>query len=99
MTQGHRPLATVLLAASFILSVVGVGCAGRVSYRAYDPGYNDYHAWDSHERVYYNQWTTETHRSNKDFRSWAQMTRRNIGIGVIIIPINNCDRSRHPYSA
>jgi hypothetical protein len=68
MTQGHRPLATVLLAASFILSVVGVGCAGRVSYRAYDPGYNDYHAWDSHERVYYNQWTTETHRSNKDFR-------------------------------
>jgi len=50
--------------------VVIAGCAARVEtgYRVYDPGYHDYHVWDSNEVVYYQRWETDTHRQHKDFR-------------------------------
>jgi hypothetical protein len=45
-----------------------VGCAEH-RYRTYDPYYNDYHRWDDHERVYYNQCVVETHRDpHRDYR-------------------------------
>jgi hypothetical protein len=40
-------------------------CAARVRY--YDPYYNDYHAWDRDEVVYYNRWEHDTHRDHRDF--------------------------------
>jgi opacity protein-like surface antigen len=50
--------------------VVMAGCAARVEtgYRVYDPGYHEYHVWDSNEGVYYQHWETDTHRHHKDFR-------------------------------
>jgi hypothetical protein len=50
-----RRLPVVFLLAGCIAGGISVGCAARVSYRTYDPGYNDYHVWDDHERGYYNQ--------------------------------------------
>lgn len=47
------PLATALVTA---------GCAARANYRVYDPYHRDYHVWDDHERVYYDQWARESHR-------------------------------------
>jgi len=41
------------------------GCAAHVRY--YDAGYGDYHTWDHHEVVYYNNWEHETHRDHQDF--------------------------------
>jgi len=54
-----------------LASMVAIaGCAARVEtgYRVYDPGYHDYHVWDSNEVVYYQRWETDTHRQHKDFR-------------------------------
>jgi len=67
MARGSR-VSSLLLAAAFAASVVGVGC-NHHPYRVYDPYYTDYHHWDNNEVIYYNQWTTETHRDpHRDFR-------------------------------
>jgi len=65
MHSGSRYLSSLLLAAAFLVPAVTTGCATR---NYHDPYYNDYHAWDRHERVYYNQWIVENHRDNRDFR-------------------------------
>lgn len=67
MSREHRSH-TLLVLAAYAAVAVGTGCAGRVTYRTYDPAYSDYHVWDNNERGYYNQWVIETHRSNRDFR-------------------------------
>lgn len=67
MKLGQRPT-TALLLAAHIAAGISMGCAARVSYRAYDPAYGDYHVWDDRERGYYNQWVVETHRPNRDYR-------------------------------
>lgn len=47
------------------LAFLATGCA----HRYYDPYYNDYHTWNSGERVYYNQWVTENHMDpHRDYR-------------------------------
>jgi hypothetical protein len=67
MQSGSRYLSSMLLAAAFFAPVLTTGCGDR-PYRAYDPYYNDYHRWDRHENVYYQQWVVENHRDNRDFR-------------------------------
>ncbi|MGA8428228.1 MAG: hypothetical protein WB729_00290 [Candidatus Sulfotelmatobacter sp.] len=63
------PVGQLCLAAAMALSVFGLGCGGHHYYRVYDPYYTDYHVWNHDEVVYYNQWSTETHRdSHRDFR-------------------------------
>jgi hypothetical protein len=58
----------LLLASAISLPLATVGCAEH-HYRTHDPYYNDYHRWDDHERVYYNQWVVETHRNpQRDYR-------------------------------
>ena len=47
--------------------VLLVGCAGRVSYRTYDPYYRDYHVWSDAEVPYYNSWVTETGHAHVDY--------------------------------
>jgi len=62
---------SLLVATALVLPAITAGCAARVAvgYRTYDPYYTDYHVWDDHERVYYNQWAGETHRdAHRDFR-------------------------------
>lgn len=49
-------------------SLLTTACPGNHYYRPYDPYYNDYHRWDSHEEGYYRQWENETHREHRDFR-------------------------------
>lgn len=44
------------------------GCTARVGYRAYDPGYSDYHTWGPGEAGYYNRWAVETRRPHRDYR-------------------------------
>jgi hypothetical protein len=57
---------TFLLSAGLLASCGGGHVA--VGYRAYDPYYSDYHTWNDHEGVYYNQWVVETHRPHRDYR-------------------------------
>ena len=70
MQNLKRRSCSLLLAGAFIATAF-IGCAARVGvgYRAYDPYYHDYHAWDDHETVFYNQWAVETHRDpHRDYR-------------------------------
>jgi len=62
---------TIVLAALLLAPMVTTGCAGSVGvgYRVYDPHQADYHVWDDHEGVFYNQWVVETHRDpHRDYR-------------------------------
>ena len=43
-------------------------CSARVGYRAYDPGYRDYHVWNDAEIGYYNTWIVETHHPRAEYR-------------------------------
>jgi len=64
-----RYFGSLFLAAALFLPLAAIGCAERHYYRVYDPYYSDYHDWDDHERVYYQQWVVETHRDpHRDFR-------------------------------
>ncbi len=65
MNLASRWFSSLLLGAALISPLIATGCAHR---GYYDPYYHDYHRWDDHETVYYNQWATETHHEHKDFR-------------------------------
>ena len=58
MSSGSRYLSLIFLAGALATPLVTSGCAHRV----YDPYYSDYHHWDHHETVYYQQWVVENHR-------------------------------------
>jgi hypothetical protein len=67
MSRGRRLCLSAILLSVFSLATLG--CADHHYYRAYDPYYNDYHRWDDHERIYYEQWSRENHRDeHRDFR-------------------------------
>lgn len=53
-----------------------VGCASRSEYRVYDPDDGTYHNWNNGEGVYYRQWETDTHRSDRDYRKRDQDEQR-----------------------
>jgi hypothetical protein len=69
MSRGRRLCLSAILLSVFSLATLG--CADHHYYRAYDPYYNDYHRWDDHERVYYEQWARENHRELRPFSSAA----------------------------
>jgi len=61
---------SILTLGAIALPLAFNGCAARVGvgYRTYDPYYRDYHHWDDHETVFYNQWAVETHHDpHRDF--------------------------------
>jgi hypothetical protein len=71
MKPNKRNVLTMLLAGCLLAQVTITGCAARVGvgYRVYDPYHSDYHHFDDHERVFYNQWTVETHKApDREFR-------------------------------
>jgi len=70
MLNSKRWLRSLLIVASLAAPVMITSCAARVGvgYRVYDPYYSDYHTWDDHETVFYNQWVVETHRPHREFR-------------------------------
>lgn len=68
MSRGRRSVSSILLAVALFLPVLFSGCAVRASYRVYDPGHADYHAWDGNEVVYYQRWEVETHRDHREFK-------------------------------
>jgi hypothetical protein len=57
--------AVMVLAVALAGPVLVAGCEGEV--RTYDVGYGDYHTWNHHEVVYYDNWEHETHRDHVDF--------------------------------
>jgi hypothetical protein len=63
-----RWLGTISLGVALLSPVLLTGCAEHATVRVYDPYYNDYHAWNDHEVVYYRQWVAETRRPYRDFR-------------------------------
>ena len=65
-----RFFAPLFFSAALATSLFSAGCA--VHTRVYD-GYNgDYHSWNGHEVVYYNQWEHNTHRDHVDFEKRNQ---------------------------
>jgi hypothetical protein len=69
MLRNSQHLRLLMMVAALAAPVM-TGCAARVGvgYRVYDPYYRDYHVWDDHETVYYNQWAAETHREHREYR-------------------------------
>lgn len=66
--------APLLFSAALATSLFTAGCA--VHARVYD-GYNgDYHRWNGHEVVYYNQWEHSTHRDHVDFEKRNQADQK-----------------------
>lgn len=59
----------VLLTAALVAPLATIGCGEHHPVRVYDPYYSDYHNWDDHERVYYNQWVVETRRPQREFKT------------------------------
>jgi hypothetical protein len=68
MHGGNRNFAVFLLAAAIASPLATTGCANR-AYRVYDPDHHDYHRWDHHEEIYYQQWAVDTHHDpHRDYR-------------------------------
>ena len=44
------------------------GCSVHAGYRAYDPGYHDYHTWDDHEDHAYRAYLSERHEDYRDYK-------------------------------
>jgi hypothetical protein len=67
---GKQPfVGSLLLALALASPLIATGCPGHHYYRVYDVDHRDYHRFDDHERVYYQQWVVETHRDpNREFR-------------------------------
>jgi hypothetical protein len=66
MSSGSKWLSLVFVAGALVTPLVTTGCGGH---RVYDPYYSDYHRWDSHENVYYQQWIVEGHRDpHRDYK-------------------------------
>lgn len=66
MSKKKLAIGMLLLSAGLLASCGGGHVA--VGYRAYDPGYSDYHTWDNREGVYYNQWIIESRHRRRDYR-------------------------------
>jgi hypothetical protein len=67
MHSGRSLLTSLLLASALSVPVITTACAHHY-YRSYDPGYGDYHTWNSNENVYYQQWETQNHYDHRDFK-------------------------------
>ena len=65
MRSLFRQVGSLVLAAAVASPALLTGCAAHVRY--YDAGYNDYHAWDHNEVVYYSRWENEGHREHREF--------------------------------
>lgn len=53
----------MLFSAVLAASLFTAGCTVHEGY-----GYRtDYHTWNDHETVYYNQWEVDTHRHHMDY--------------------------------
>jgi hypothetical protein len=63
MRPVYRYLGPIVLSLA-ILAALGCG-PHRV--RVYDSYHNDYHRWNNHETVYYQQWETDGHRDHREF--------------------------------
>ncbi len=75
----NRYITSLMLAGTFLTSVVTSGCAARVGvgYRYYDGGHRDYHEWNDAELGFYNRWTVETHRPpNREYRRLKKNEQR-----------------------
>lgn len=70
MRSFFRYTSPLVLAAVLAAPLATIGCAAHV--RVYDPYYNDYHVWDHHEVVYYQQWEVATHRQHVEFSQRSQ---------------------------
>jgi hypothetical protein len=69
MGVAKRWMRTGIMGAALLASALAVGCAEHARVRVYDPYYSDYHVWNSAEIGYYRQWTVETHRPYREFRT------------------------------
>lgn len=66
--MNRKLMPTLLLGAALALPLLTAGCVHHY-HTTYDPYYHDYHRWDDHETVYYNQWVVETHGDpHRDYR-------------------------------
>jgi hypothetical protein len=69
MGVAERWMRMGIIGAALLAPVLVTGCASHATVRVYDPYYSDYHVWNSVEVGYYRQWTVETHRPYREFRT------------------------------
>ena len=78
MVLKNQAFRSIVIAATMLSPVMITGCAvhAGVGYRVYDPYYEDYHVWEGPEIGYYNQWSVETHRPHREFRTIPREEQR-----------------------
>lgn len=77
MRTSSRFFMWLMFAAVLTVPAILSGCEAHVSgHRYYDADYNDYHAWNNGEVVYYTQWEHDTHRDHRDFDKRSDDDRR-----------------------
>ena len=90
MSSGPRYLSLIFLAGALVTPLVTTGCAHRV----YDPYYSDYHRWDNHENVYYQQWVVEYHEIPiVIFATSTRMSKSSIGTGGTVMVTTTSQRT------
>ena len=68
MNMNRGKIRALCVAGALALSMLTAACGHR-HYKVYDAYYNNYHPWNDHEAVFYEQWARETHRDpSRDFR-------------------------------
>jgi hypothetical protein len=68
----RRYFGTLVLSAALVSPMFFSGCAARI----YDYEGHDYHRWNGHERVYYEQWEVDTRRGRMDYDRRSQAEQR-----------------------
>jgi hypothetical protein len=68
MNSRTRHLSVILAGSAMFTALLLGGCSNTTEETVYDPGHSDYHKWDSAEAAHYQQWVTETHHANVDYK-------------------------------
>ncbi len=95
MNMNRGKIRALCVAGALALSMLTAACGHR-HYKVYDAYYNDYHPWNDHEAVFYEQWARETHRDpSRDFRRLPSDEQEDTGSGGISMAITSGTRSRN----
>jgi hypothetical protein len=74
MKTGKNLTGKLALAGALLFSLVGLGCAARVTY--YDADHHDYHRWDGHEVTIYHSYWEGRHENYREYSTLTPNEQR-----------------------
>ena len=77
MERRHGMIRVAMLALLGVLTLSATGCyAGYAGVRVYDPGYGDYHYWNSGEEAQFRVYLNERREPYRDYRGLSRDDQR-----------------------